>query len=99
MSHNLYSLISGSQEASVLTMFILYNLDSFIDDQVKPANSHLVAFQHTLNVDYGQDIINKSAFQPTVEISISSHRGAAVDLDEPRLQISINHKVIPVELE
>ncbi len=73
MPHYLYPLISGSQKAGVLAMLILNYLDSFIDDEVESTDSHLVAFQHTLKVDYGQDIINKSAFQPTVEISIGSH--------------------------
>lgn len=81
MPQHFNPLISNSQERSILTMFILYNFNSFIDDQVEPANSHLIAFQHALDIDDGQDIINKPALESAVEISIGSHRRATIDLD------------------
>jgi hypothetical protein len=80
-------------------MFILYNFDPFIDDQVEASYSHLVAFQHALNVDDAQDIIDEPALEPAVEISIGSHGGTTVDLDKPWLEISINHEIVTIELE
>jgi hypothetical protein len=53
----------------------------------------------SLNIDDGQDIIDQPTLQYAVGGRIGSHRRASVDLDDPGLEVGVEHDVEAVQLE
>ncbi len=80
-------------------MLVLHHFDSFVDYEIEASHRHLVAFEHALDIHNGKHIINESTLEPTIKVSISSHWRASVDLNEPRLEVSIYHEIIAIELK
>lgn len=80
-------------------MLLLYDFQALADDQVKASDRSLVSIEQAFDIDYSKGIVNQPTLQSAIEIGVCSHRGPSVDLDEPRLEVDINHEIVSVEFE